>query len=75
MQELDHQAGETLEGAWDTDGGADFDQHTFGGVDVDLQLASFVDGRIEKREEALSRRFKNVVEHDKPRIDAMSFAI
>jgi hypothetical protein len=58
MQELDHQAGEALERARDADGRADFDQYTLGGVDVDLQFARFVDGRIQKREKALSCRQK-----------------
>jgi len=53
MEELDHQAGETLEGAGDTDGGGDFDEDVFGGVDVDLELAGFVDGGVEEGEEAL----------------------
>jgi len=48
VQELDHQAGETLEGAGDADGGGDFDEDVFGGVDVDLELAGFVDGGVEE---------------------------
>jgi len=48
VQELDHQAGETLEGAGDADGGGDFDEDVFGSVDVDLELAGFVDGRVEQ---------------------------
>lgn len=53
MEELDHEAGEALEGAGDADGGGDFDKDAFGGVDVDLELAGFVDGRVEEGEEAL----------------------
>lgn len=54
VQELHHEACEALEGAWDADGRADFDQHALGGVDVDLESAGFVDGRVEEREEALN---------------------
>lgn len=53
MQELDHQARESLKGTRDTDGRADFDENALGGVDVDLEFPSFVDGRIEEGEEAL----------------------
>lgn len=55
VKELDHETGESLEGTWDTDGGADFDEDSFGGVDVDLQLASLVDWRVKKRKEALGQ--------------------
>lgn len=53
MQQLHHQTGEALEGSGDTYGGADFDQDPLGGVDVYLQLAGLVDGRIEESEKAL----------------------
>ena len=36
MQELDHQAGKALERAWNSNSGADFDEDSFGCVDVDL---------------------------------------
>jgi len=48
VQELDHEASETLEGAGNADGGGDFDEDVFGGVDVDLELAGFVDGGVEE---------------------------
>lgn len=50
---MDHKACESLEGTWDTNSGRDFDQNTFGGMDVDLQLAGFVNWRVEKGQEAL----------------------
>lgn len=54
MEQLHHEARETLEGTRDTHGRTDFDEHALGGVDVDLQLASLVDGRVEQGEQALS---------------------
>jgi hypothetical protein len=54
MQELDHETGEALEGSRYADGRADLDENAFGGVDVDLELAGFVDGGVEKSEETLS---------------------
>ena len=42
MEELDHKAGEALEGSGDADSRADFDEDSFGGVNVDLELSSFV---------------------------------
>ena len=54
MEELDHQAGESLERARDADRRADFDQNALGGVDVDLQLSGLVDGRVEQSEQTLS---------------------
>lgn len=53
VQELDHETGETLEGSGDANGGADFDEDTFGGGDVDLEFASFVDRGVEKGEKTL----------------------
>ena len=53
MKELDHKTGESLEGTWNTDGWADLDENTFGGMDVDLQLSGLVDRRVEQGKEAL----------------------
>jgi hypothetical protein len=50
-----HETGETLEGTGNTDMGVDFDQYALGGVDIHLQQASFVQGRVEKSEQALNR--------------------
>ena len=58
MEELNHEAGEALEGARDADGGGDFDENAFGGVDVDLEFAGFVDGGVEEGEEALSMMYQ-----------------
>lgn len=48
MEQLDHQAGEALEGARDANGRRDLDQHALGGGYVDLQSASLVDGGVEQ---------------------------
>lgn len=53
VQELHHQTGKALEGSGDADGGRNLDQDALGGVDVDLQLASLVDRRVEQGEKAL----------------------
>jgi hypothetical protein len=50
---LDHKTGESLEGTWDANCWTNFDENTFGGMNVDLQLASFIDRRVEKGKEAL----------------------
>ena len=47
VEKLNHQPGKAFESAWDPDGRTDFDKNSFGGVYVDLELAGFVDGRIE----------------------------
>jgi hypothetical protein len=36
VEKLDHETSEALEGTWDSDGRANFDEDAFGGVDVDL---------------------------------------
>lgn len=36
MEQLDHKTGESLECTRDTDGWADLDEYTFGGMNVDL---------------------------------------
>lgn len=46
MEQLHHQTSESLEGSGDADSGADFNEDTFRGVDVDLQLSSLVYWRI-----------------------------
>ena len=53
MEQLDHKTSESLEGTWDSDGWADFDENTPGGVDVDLKLACLIDRRVEEGKEAL----------------------
>jgi hypothetical protein len=53
MQELHHQAGETLERARDADRGRDLNKHTLGGLDVYLEFPGLVDGRVEEGEETL----------------------
>ena len=53
MQQLHHQTGEALEGTRDAHGGVDLDEDAPRCLDVDLQLARLVDGRVEQRKQAL----------------------
>lgn len=53
VKQLDHQAGESLERAGNADGRVDFDQDSFGGMDVDLELAGLVGRGIEQGKKAL----------------------
>ena len=53
MQQLHHEASESLERARDTDSRIYLDQHTFGCMDEDLQLAGFVHRRVKERQKAL----------------------
>ena len=54
VQKLDHQTGKSLEGARNTDRWADFDENALGSVDINLQLSSFIDRGIEKRQQTLA---------------------
>lgn len=53
MQQLDHQAGEALEGSWNAHCRTDLDQDALDCLDIDLELSGLVDGGIEQGEEAL----------------------
>jgi hypothetical protein len=53
MEQLDHKASKALEGARDANCRADFDEDSFGGVNIDLELSSFVYRRVEKSKQAL----------------------
>ena len=53
MEELNHKAGEAFESPRYADCGANFDEDSFGGVNVNLKLASFVHRRIKESEQAL----------------------
>jgi hypothetical protein len=55
MKELNHETSESFEGTWDANSRTDFDKDSFGGVDVDLQFAGFIDRRVEEGEETLQR--------------------
>jgi len=55
VQQLHHQTSEALECTWDTHGGADTNEDVARSLDVDLELARLVDGRIEEGEQALWR--------------------
>ena len=53
MQELDHETREALEGPRNSHSGTDFDQNTFGRVNVYLELPSLIDWRVEQGEKTL----------------------
>lgn len=53
VEQLHHQAGEALERAGDADRRRDLNEDAFGGLDVDLQPACLVDGRVKEGKEAL----------------------
>jgi hypothetical protein len=53
MEQLDHQACEALERAGNADCRADSDKHVLRRLDVNLQLARLVDGRVEERKQTL----------------------
>lgn len=55
VQQLDHETSEALEGTWYADRGRNLNEDALGCVDVDLKLASLVDGRVEECEQALAR--------------------
>lgn len=55
VDRLTHEATETLKGSGNANVGVDFDKDASCGVDVDLQQARLVQGRVEQREEALKK--------------------
>lgn len=55
MQQLNHQATESLERAWYPHVRIDLDEDTFCGVDKYLQSSRLVKRRVQKREETLMR--------------------
>lgn len=50
---LTHETRETLKGTGYPDAGVDLDEDALGGVDVDLEEAGLVEGRVEEGEETL----------------------
>jgi hypothetical protein len=46
MEKLDHETSKSLEGTWDADSWADFDENSLGSMDVDLELPGLVDRRV-----------------------------
>lgn len=50
---MDHETSESFERTGNSDTRADFNEDSFGGVDVNLQLSGFVDRRIEQSKETL----------------------
>lgn len=55
VKQLNHETGESLEGSGNSDGGRDFDENALGGVDINLEFSSLVDGGIKERQEALDK--------------------
>jgi hypothetical protein len=55
VQQLHHETGESLERSGNSDRRGDLDEDALGGVDVDLELSSLVDGGVKERQEALQR--------------------
>ncbi len=62
VKKLDHETCESFEGTWDSDCGADFNEDSFGSMNIDLKLASFVDRRIKESEEALHQINKGSID-------------
>jgi hypothetical protein len=56
LERRTHETREPLEGSRDSDVRVDLDEDALGGVDVDLESASFVERRVEERQEALRTR-------------------
>ena len=52
---MDHKTGETLEGTRNSDSRADFDEDSFGSMDVNLEFSGFVNRRIKESKETLQR--------------------
>ena len=50
---MDHETCESLECTRNSDSGADFNEDSLGGVDVDLKFSGLVDRRIQESKEAL----------------------
>jgi len=53
MKELDHETSKSFESTRNSNSWADFDEDSFGGVDVDLKFACLVDWRVEEGKETL----------------------
>lgn len=66
VQQLHHQPSEAFECTWDAHGGADTDEDVTCSLDVDLELARLVDGRIEEGEQALLRHVSYKIAMQRP---------
>lgn len=55
VEKLNHETGESFESTWNTDGWRDLNQDTLCCMDVDLELASLVDRRVEKCKKTLTK--------------------
>ena len=56
VKKLYHQTCEPLERSWDADRWRHLDQHPLRRLDVNLQLAGLVDGRVQQGEQTLTKR-------------------
>lgn len=59
VQQLNHETCESLERSGNSDRRGNFDEDALGGVNINLQLSSLVDGRIKKRQEALDTKSRS----------------
>lgn len=71
MQKLNHQTGETLEGSRDTDRGRNLNQDTLGSMDIYLEFASLVDGRVEQGKETLVSEVSMLNADKSKRVEAL----
>ncbi len=55
MEELNHKTGESFESSWYSDSGADFNEDSSSGVDVDLKFPRLIDGRVQQGKKTLRR--------------------
>lgn len=53
MKKLYHQTRKSLESTWNANSGADFDEDSFSGVNIDLETANLVDRRIQECKKTL----------------------
>jgi hypothetical protein len=53
MEELDHETGKPLECTRNANRWVDFNENAFGGVNVNLEFAGLVNGRIEEGKQTL----------------------
>jgi hypothetical protein len=53
VEKLDHEACESLKGTRNSNSRADFNEDSFGGVDVDLEFPGLIDWRIEESKKTL----------------------
>ena len=55
MKKLDHETSESLEGTRNANRRANFDENSFGSMNVDLKLSCLVDRRVKESKETLKK--------------------